>query len=430
VETETWKPISLDTAILGLILTLSLLYSRYIVLNSPAAYKAIHIVSFFVLAGVAIYFAADFFVQNARNNHLIKIGILGFLILITSIGPQIIAIELRHQSSPSQFITDSAVQTEEAIKMVLKGKNPYAENYYKTPLDDFDHKSPALQHYVYLPMTFLMPLPFYVLIKGLAGWFDLRMVYLMFFVLMLWFLWRIPSNPVFRRCLIIVIALNPEIIYYFVYGTNDIVATACMVASIYLVRNRRYAISALFLAIGLLTKQFVILFLPFYLLYIYGQNKAVFRDKAGSLSPLFKTCGVIALIVAVFAVPVALWNLNAFVDDIIRYPYGTAAASWHIAGWGLSQAALVSGLVKTDKSYFPSLFFYVIILLPLTLLMFWRQLKDNTMAVMLTAAAITIFVFVIVSRFTHNNYFYYATTLLLIAYFGDFASRREVEAAI
>ena len=43
------------------------------------------------------------------------------------------------------------------------------------------------------------------------------------------------------------------------------------------------------------------------------------------------------------------------------------------------------------------------------------------MPVMLVTSALTIFVFVIVSRFTHNNYFYYATTLFFLAYFGDFS---------
>jgi hypothetical protein len=124
--------------------------------------------------------------------------------------------------------------------------------------------------------------------------------------------------------------------------------------------------------------------------------------------------------VAVFGVPVALWNLNAFFDDIVRYPYGSAVASWHIAGWGISKAALATGLVENDQSYFPSSLLYLLVLAPLVAAMLWRQLKENTMPLMLVASAITIFFFVVFSRFTHNNYFYYATTLLFLAYFGSF----------
>ncbi len=415
-------PVALDTALLMLIFTLSLLYSRYIQTNNATAYRWIHVASFLVLVGIAVYLIADFFIQSANKKHLTKTIILGFMIVIVAIGPQAVAINLRHHAGPAQFITDSAVQTEEAVKMFISGKNPYVENYYKTPLYDFDHSSPALTHYIYLPATFLLPVPFYLVIKGILGWFDLRMLYMLFYFLTLWLLWQIPSNPVFKRALIIVFALNPEIVYYFVYGTNDIMATACMVASIYLVKKQKFIWAAVFLGIGLLTKQFVIIFLPFYLLYLYGQSRALIRDKDGAFSPLVKTGLVLAIMGVVFAAPVMLWNLRAFFDDVVKDPYGTAVASWHIAGWGLSKAALETGLVKNDQSYFPSIIFYVLILGPLVAAMLWRQFKENTMQVMLIASALAIFVFVVVSRFTHNNYFYYATTLVFLAYFGDFST--------
>ena len=425
-------PVTLDTILLALMLTLSLLYSRYIQTNNTTGYRWLHIASFLILAGVAAYISVDFFGRDQHVQHRLKTVILGFLVLTAAVGPLITVVILRHQTGPAQFITDSAVQTEEAMKMVLRGQNPYALNYYATPLYQFDHKSPALQHYVYLPLTFLLPMPFYVAVKGLLGWFDLRMFYLLFFLFIVWVLWKMPGTPVFRRSLIIVFALNPEIIYYFVYGTNDIVATACLVATVYLAAKRRFWAAAIFLGIGILTKQFILIFLPFYLLYLFGQSRRLWRETDGTWTPLAKTALVAGGIVAVFGLPVAAWNLNAFFDDIVRYPYGSAVASWHIAGWGISKAALETGLVKTDQSYFPSSLLYLLVLAPLVAAMLWRQLKENTMPLMLVASALTIFVFVVVSRFTHNNYFYYATTLLFLAYFGDFAAsapERSIEVA-
>ncbi len=418
---ESQLPIGLDTVLLVLILTISLLYSRYIQTVNALAYRWLHIGSFLVLAGIAGYVAVDFFVRDPKRGHRAKTGILAGLIIVAAVTPMVTVIMLRHSIGPAACITDSAVQTEAAMNMILRGKNPYVENYYKTPLFKFDHKSPALKHYVYLPLTFLLPIPFFLLVKASLGWFDLRMLYLLFYLFTILVLWKLPAAPTLRRALVIVFALNPEIIYYFVYGTNDIVATACLVAAVYLTSLRRYIPAAIFLGIGLLTKQFVIIFLPFYLLYLYGQGRRMWRENDGSWTPLAKTCLVLGGIVAVFGLPMMLWNLNAFFDDIVRYPYGSAVASWHIAGWGISHAALASGLVKTDQSYFPSSLLYLVILLPLSIAMAWRQFKDNTMSVMLTAAALTIFVFVIVSRFTHNNYFYYATTLLFLAYFGNFS---------
>lgn len=414
--------LGLDTMLLALMLTLSLLYSRYIQTENPDAYRWLHIASFLILVLIALYVIVDFFWLNQVRTDRLKAWLLGGLILVAAVAPQITVIALRHANGPATFVTDSAVQTEEAMKMLLRGRNPYATDYYGTPMERFDSKSPAMKHYVYLPLTFLLPLPFFVAVNGLLGWFDLRMFYLLFYLFILWVLWRVPSRPDYKRALVIAFALNPEIIYYFVYGTNDIAATACLAASVYLASRRRYAAGAVFLGIAVLTKQFAIIFLPFYLLYVYGQGRRLLRETDKSWTPLAKTLLVVGGIVALFAIPAAGWNLNAFVDDVIRYPYGSAVASWHIAGWGISHAALATGLVQTNQSYFPSSLLYLAVLAPLTLAMWWRQLRLNTLPVMLTAAGITIFVFVIVSRFTHNNYFYYATTLWFLAYFGDFSA--------
>ena len=419
-ERSRKSPVALDTALLVLIFTLSLIYSRLLKTNDAGIYQAIHIVSFLILIAVVGYMIVDFFVKNDTKQNLIKTGLLVALAVLVALGPQATAIYHRHIAKPFDYITDSAVQTEEAVKMVLNGENPYIENYYKTPLEPMDPKSPALRHYVYLPVTFLLPIPFYLIIKGVIGWFDLRMVYMLFYILLIYSVTRLTPNHIYQRCLIIVFALNPDVVYYFVYGTNDIVATTCLVVSIVLLAKRRYLWSAVLFGVALLTKQFILLVLPFYFLYLYGQSASPIRDKDGQWSPIVKAGAVILAMVIVLALPFVLWNFNAFIDDVIRDPYGTLATSWNIAGWGLSKAALETGLIKSQNDYYPALPFYIVILLPLVAAMFWKQFKRNDIRTMLLAGAITIFVFVTFSRFTHNNFFYYATSLLFISYFGDF----------
>jgi len=426
-EQKKRLPVTLDTALLLLVFTLSLLYSRYIETNNPTVYAAIHVASFLVLITAAGYMIADFFVKDAAWQHKIKMILLIGLMIFAVVGPLLTAVNLRHNTKPQDAITDSAVQTEEAVKMVLNGQNPYVMDYFRTPLKAMDAKSPALKHYVYLPLTFLLPIPFYLLIKSVLGWFDLRLVYLLFYILLIYSLTKITANRVWQRCLIIVFALNPDVVYYFVYGTNDIVATTCLVLSVLLLAKRRYVWSAVLFSVALLTKQFIFLILPFYLLYLFGQNPSLLRGRDGHLTPLVKVGAVILIMFTIFALPFALWNFNAFIEDTIRYPYGTSSTSWHIAGWGLSKAALGTGLIKDQYDYYPALPFYLLILLPLVAAMFWRQLKRNDIRTMLLAAAITIFVFVTFSRFTHNNYFYYATSLLFVSYFGDFPDNPAVE---
>jgi hypothetical protein len=418
-------PVTLDTALLILVFTLSLIYSRLIRVSNAGIDIAIHIASFLVLISVACYMIADFFVKNESRQHKIKMVLLVLLMVCIAIGPLLTAVNLRHNTKPNESITDSAVQTEEAVKMVLRGQNPYVEDYYKTPLEPMDPKSPALKHYVYLPMTFLLPVPFYLISQGVLGWFDLRLVYMLFYILLVYSLTKLTENRVWQRCLIIVFALNPDVVYYFVYGTNDIVATTCLVVSILLLVKRRYLWSAVLFGVALLTKQFIVLILPFYLLYLYGQSASLIRDKDGRLSPVIKAGSVIIAMVIVFALPFVLWNFNAFIDDIIKYPYGTSATSWNIAGWGLSKVALGIGLIKSQYDYYPALPFYTLILLPLTAALMWKQFRENDMKIMLLAGAITIFVFVVFSRFTHNNYFYYATSLVFLSYFGDFPEDKQ-----
>lgn len=426
-EQNRRSPVASDTALLILIFTLSLIYSRFLNIDDASIYGAIHIISFLVLIAVAGYMIVDFFIKDDAKQNLIKTGLLVALAVLVALGPQATAIYYRHKAKPFNYITDSAVQTEEAVKMVLNGENPYVEDYYKTPLEPMDPKSPGLQHYVYLPATFLLPIPFYVIIKGVLGWFDLRMVYMLFYILLIYSVTRLTPNHIYQRCLIMVFALNPDVVYYFVYGTNDIMATTCLVISIVLLAKRRCLWSAVLFGVALLTKQFILLVLPFYLLYLYGQGASPIRDKDGQWSPIVKAGAVILAMVIVFALPFVLWNFNAFIDDVIRDPYGTLATSWHIAGWGLSKAALETGLIKSQNDYFPALPFYIVVLLPLVAAMFWKQFKRNDIRTMLLAGAIAIFVFVTFSRFTHNNYFYYATSLIFISYFGDFPEDAEAE---
>ena len=95
---------------------------------------------------------------------------------------------LRQGSGPASYSHDGGViQTEATIDYLLHGKNPYVEDYLKTPMAEWgiNEFRTALYHYPYLPWTFLFSAPFKLLASGVIGWYDQRFVYLLLFALTL-----------------------------------------------------------------------------------------------------------------------------------------------------------------------------------------------------------------------------------------------------
>lgn len=419
VKPAVWLPISLDTAMLVLMFSMSLWYVRFL---SPVAVQldnSIHIDIFFVLLAFTVYLATDFFASRPAIRDRVKTGMLLTLIIFTVVMPQATQIYMRQMTKPSRYVMDATVQTEEAVKMLLHGRNPYANTFYNTPMARIsDEPAGAIEHYVYLPMTFELPAPFYLMFHGLFGWFDLRLFHLLFLGLLVFMLFRYAPSPVAGRALVIVFVLNPDVLYYFTQGSNDILAIACLVSAVFLTTRRRYVAAAVLFGIGLLTKQFLLIVLPFYLLYIFGQSDGLVRDKDGRLTPLAQVCLTLLLMIIVFALPFILWSPGHFYDDVIRYPNGVASHGTKIAGWGISMLALKIGLLRNQWSYFPAFALYLIFLAPLAGVLLWMQRKNNTVQVMLLGAAIATWVFILLSRFSHNNYFSYAMALFFLAYLG------------
>jgi hypothetical protein len=122
-----------------------------------------------------------------RLKHLGKYLMVVFAIGVIVILPTLRMIDSRRQSAPHYFAQDGLIQSEAATRFVLAGKNPYAENYRNTPMAQWNFQigditiNPGLDHYVYMPLTFLLPLPAQVLVGSTWAWFDHRVIYLLFF---------------------------------------------------------------------------------------------------------------------------------------------------------------------------------------------------------------------------------------------------------
>jgi hypothetical protein len=412
-------PISLDTALLVLMFSMALWFTRFLPPDTPASLDApLHIDVFFVLLALTIYLMTDFFARRQKTKNIIKNSMLVIMAVCIVLAPTAVNIYMR-PSNPTHYVMDAAVQTEEAIKLTLKGQNPYGHDYSHTVMAGISHEAVgALEHYIYLPMTFELPTPFYLVFKSIFGWFDLRLFHLLFLLLLVFVLYKYAPNATAGRALIIVFVLNQDVMYFFTRGSNDIVAIGCLVTAIFLTTRRHYIPAAIMLGIALLTKQFIWLVLPFYLLYLYGQNEGLVRDKTGQLTPLVKVCLVLLAMVIIFGLPYILWSPAHFFNDVVRYPNGAASGGAVITGWGVGALALKMGWLHDQWGYYPAFILYLVFLVPLIGVLMLRQYKQNTVQLMLLGAAIVTFVFILLSRFTHNNYFSYAMALFFLAYLG------------
>src|SRR6266516_5771363 len=114
-----------------------------------------------------------------RGRHQLRA--LSIFIVVAVLLPALALLALRSTTGAPLLMHDGAYQTEEAIKLVVAGHDPYGVDYSQTsmrlwhwyvnqPLDS------SLFHYVYSPLTFLVGLPFSLVAKVLAIPFDFRIV--------------------------------------------------------------------------------------------------------------------------------------------------------------------------------------------------------------------------------------------------------------
>ena len=137
----------------------------------------------------------------------LKMALVWLIVFSTVIGKSALLISLRHATGPAAYTHDGGViQTEETIKYILAGKNPYVEDYRDTPMAEWglDYRT-ALDHYPYLPWTFLFSTPFYLVSRTLLGWYDQRFVYLLLFIIMLALVPRLARGPTDKLALVMIL---------------------------------------------------------------------------------------------------------------------------------------------------------------------------------------------------------------------------------
>jgi len=349
----------------------------------------------------------------------LKLALVMLTIFLVVVLPTISWMVMRQATAPWQHIDDGAIQTEESIKYLLQGKNPYAEDYLGTPLAEWLHpiegveENPALYHNAYLPFIYLFCTPFYVAIKHVTGWYDQRLVYLLLLVCTLWPLMQHAATPSRKLGLAIVFGLNFLSAPHTVRGGNDSFVWFWLIMSTYLLQRDKITLSALSLGLACASKQTAWLFVPFFLAYLWikapSPGKCVFLRKA---YPVL----VVPLLVII---PFLLWDAGAFIEDTYLYLSGQAASSFPIGGFGLGGLLLALGFIKDRTVYFPFIVFQAVFCLPLLLFLLKRQLFDNTVKRCWLGYGLLFLSFSFFSRFINDSYLGIAVNALALGYLSE-----------
>jgi hypothetical protein len=334
----------------------------------------------------------------------LKLLLVMLTISLVVVLPMMSGMIMRQATTPGQYIHDGAIQTEESIKYLLEGKNPYTEEYLGTPLAEWEfalpelEENPALYHNAYLPFIFLFSIPFYVVVKHLTGWYDQRLVYLLLFVCTLWPLMRHATKPTRKLSLLIAIGLNYFASFHTVWGVNDSFVMFWLIMSTYLLQQDRITLSALSLGLACASKQTAWLFVPFFLIYLWG--KAPSPKKWTSLRKAYPLLLAPLLVI----LPFLLWDAAAFVDDTYLYLSGQAASSYPIRGFGFGCLLLTLGLIRDSTIYFPFILFQAAFCLPLSFVLLRSQLSDNTVKRCWLGYGLLLLIFTFFSRFFNDTY--------------------------
>lgn len=402
-------------------LVFALLCAAYLpmrfIIPSPPVIPGSMLATVVLIAAVVGYFALDVIdAQTARARRrvlrlkwLLVAGAIGLITL----APLMLNILVRQQSAPYLHAHDGLLQTEAAVQFVLAGKNPYVETYHQTPMAQapFDVKgiavNPALEHFAYLPLTFLLPLPLQAV---LGNNFDLRYVHLIFFSAMLLVATRLTQNPQKRLLLVMALGLNPLFVGPLIEGRNDVMVLSWLIFTWALLQRGQLTASAITLALACGTKHPAVVFAPFYFIYLSAQG--MWRERAQRvLKPFVIWAGLAALIIG----PWFLLNPNAFIDDTLSYLNGTSLVSYPISGFSFGMLLVSLGLLPSNMAQFPFGVLQIAIGLPVAYGLLRRQWRRPDLPAAIVGFALLLFISQFFSRIFNDNYLGLIIALMAVA---------------
>jgi len=343
--------------------------------------------------------------------------LVGLLLLFVAF-PTVYTMGLRHVGTLQGTHDGGVLHTEAAMDLLLQGENPYAADYRGTEFERVNRENnywknygriPHLEHYPYLPFSFVAALPLQLVSNALLGWYDQRLFYLLTAFLAAWVLWRMATDGSRRRMLLAAIFLNPYFTQFFIEGRNDILLFLLVIASLLALQRGRMTLSLALLTLACCTKQFAWVLVPFHLLLLAGSRAAgsgpldLLRSAATQWRRALLPAGICALLI----LPFMVWSPDAFIDDTLRFNAGQVENNYPLGGtpgFGAANLVLWFQLVASRNDYFPFIIPLVLVGLPVVAGLLLLQQRRNSAAMMLSCGSLALLVLAFFSRLFHDNH--------------------------
>lgn len=378
---------------------------------------------FFALIFLALSSLVFLDIKKIRTKLYEKAKTIILWILIVTIISSAFASEiiLRHESLPVFRVHDIVLQQEIAIRYLLVGKNPYAQTYFGTPLEQWHYsdteKNPALYHYVMQPFYTLFAIPFHIISGRTIGFFDGRVPLMFIFFTALVFAHLLVTEGERKRSFLLLLAFNPAMLSYTIEGRSDFFMFGFLFSGLYFLHKKKLFISSILIGLAFAVKQSAWPLFPFFIAYLWFME----RD----LKHVLKVLGVFGFTFSIVVLPFFLWNQKAFIDSTILYLSGNTPHSYPISGYGFGMLLNQFGIIKDIKDSFPFAIFQLIAGIPLLVYLLKYLRKNNSVKILILAYTIFLFVFWYFSRYFNNSHIAYISIVLTTAYFWPFDSPRK-----
>ena len=352
-----------------------------------------------------------------------KYILLWIIILTVVILPSMKMIILRHENLPQSYSHDGGViQTEAAVDYFLQGKNPYIEDYHDTPMAEwgFEQFRTALDHYPYLPATFVLSAPVKLVSDTVLGWYDQRFTYLILFILTLILAAGLTKGSIDDMLgLTMFIGLNPIMGLDVIFGQNDSFVLAWLVVSAWFLYRKKWLWSSIFFGVAAASKPTAWFLAPFWALAMLEMSPLSIRQLFTKpvLVKLLKRIAPALGVFLIFILPYFLWSPNDFIDDVWRWAAGTAESHYQIWGLGFANFVLAWGGLPDRFAYWPFWLPELLIAIPLLAFTLFRQFKDNSISSWFWHGAILLLGFAYFSRFLNENYLGFLLALFALGYY-------------
>jgi hypothetical protein len=380
-----------------------------------------------LLSGLAVglavaYLAAALLRADGRLRGAL-IGIGGLLLVVA---PTLALIAMGAATGRPYGQDGGVVQLPLAIDRIVSGHSPYGADYSDSMLGKQSRASefwapwggnPILRHHAYLPGTHLLTLPVQLACRRIAGGFDPRVVTLLFLAIAVAAAVRIVRRTPQRLCAAALVALNPLVYWYQIFGANDVVFAAFLLLAVALAQRGRPLLAGALLGLACATKQLAWPFAPFLLAQLSGATGLALLWRPEALRRMAAPALAAALVFAAVVLPVAALDFRAFYADIVAYNVGLPGADNYplggTPGFGFANFLLYFGKVDSLRDYFPFGGFYLV-LAPLGLLLLRAQLRTRAASAVLVSGSVLLLLVLYFSRVVHPNYLIGAALLLPI----------------